>query len=594
MTDVALDEVDLVGPDVDESVKIEGPPGTGKTTTCAARVARLVEEHGVDLDDVVWVTYRRSLAEDTLERLSEWDVITEYEVENPRSGRTKWISTCHATANRVAGDSLKGTVATGSDLWDFYLTTYNVPYDGDTRSPGKAASDVLQWLVHNQKPLSQAYESPAYDSLSREWPNHPHLMEIREKWESYKTENKLYDYHQMLQAALETDELPGESTSPSVVVADEYHDVYPLMDDVLRKWLRNADIAVVAGDPRQVVNSHEGSSPRYFERINLPSVTLPRSYRVPVDHWDAATSVLERTHSSPSIEISGEGVISRHESATFEYDEDSDTWDVPVDDSRSPANLSRDADGSVLFLARTRMMAEGVAAALRHGGVVYTGQGGAGGWARNDKRRHLFNSLTKFSGIEVTGETSWTGDYDLSDPDVDITGEEAYELLKHSSAQHAGISGDELLKHAGRLKGMSSVTAETIASVVEPKWWGVYTHGPVAARDLVGVEDDDRVAIQRAGEHYDEPIKPGDIDVQVLTIHASKGYEADTVVVYDGVTERIKQGMQSSPATRANEDRTWYVALTRAKERLVIMDHAFDWATGYVPYMVGRIGGESA
>jgi len=108
MTDsqLALADVDIAGIDdypADSSVKLNGPPGTGKTTNAAARVARLIRDHDYSIADVCWVTYRKSLAMDTLRRLARWGVVSDEEMATPADGPTKFIGTAHAVANRTVG-----------------------------------------------------------------------------------------------------------------------------------------------------------------------------------------------------------------------------------------------------------------------------------------------------------------------------------------------------------------------------------------------------------------------------------------------------------------------------------------------------------
>lgn len=56
--------------------------------------------------------------------------------------------------------------------------------------------------------------------------------------------------------------------------------------------------------------------------------------------------------------------------------------------------------------------------------------------------------------------------------------------------------------------------------------------------------------------------------VKLMTIHASKGREADRVIVDTALTQRISNGMLDDPASEA---RVFYVAVTRARHRLDIV-----------------------
>ena len=56
-------------------------------------------------------------------------------------------------------------------------------------------------------------------------------------------------------------------------------------------------------------------------------------------------------------------------------------------------------------------------------------------------------------------------------------------------------------------------------------------------------------------------------DIEVTTIHATKGREADNVVILPDMTHKTYQGMLKD---MDNEHRVFYVAATRAKQNLYI------------------------
>ena len=95
------------------------------------------------------------------------------------------------------------------------------------------------------------------------------------------------------------------------------------------------------------------------------------------------------------------------------------------------------------------------------------------------------------------------------------------------------------------------------------------------------ITDRDSEALKAALDRNDEPVRG--VETKVYTIHASKGSEAKNVVVYDGITKTIQDGMLDSEQTRKNEYRTWYVALTRARGNLFVLRDAFGWTEPFLP-----------
>jgi len=64
----------------------------------------------------------------------------------------------------------------------------------------------------------------------------------------------------------------------------------------------------------------------------------------------------------------------------------------------------------------------------------------------------------------------------------------------------------------------------------------------------------------------------GDVRLYIDTIHAAKGDEADIVIVGDGITKTIQEGIWGPNFERAFDDemRVWYVAATRARQTLIV------------------------
>lgn len=603
MSTIPLDEIEITGVDecpVDSSVRLHGPPGTGKTTQAGARVARLIENHGVHIGDVTWVTFRRSLAEDTLSRLADWGVVPESAIAEPTKGDTRFIGTVHAVANRTLGGI--GDVATTDDKMQFckelgvkFLAPDSKPWE---TPPGKLLFDVFGWCANNQVDPYDAAECPHYEELKREWPGCD-VADAHHDWIDYKEREDLYDFHEMLTGALKSNSLPPSD----VVVVDEYHDAYPLFDELARKWLDAADVAIVAGDPDQVVNSYQGADPEFFDEIDLPSVLLDTTYRVRENHWQTATNVLAQSlsHEPPPVErIYDGGELREYRSPEFSYSDVEGRWRTPrPDEDGSPARIVKDAgeNPDVLFLVRTRRQVSAVAAALKQAGVVFATQRRLGGWNTSPKRLALFNALTKLRGVsreDVVGSTGhglaqWntTG----SGGDVDISArrlspDEAARLLDATNASYLSQTRSDTDDVTSRIRGGDrTVKLAELSEWVEPSFWNMHTNGAPSARELnqgslgtKGVE-----TLERALQRHDEPVTPGDFGVRILTIHASKGAEAEDVAVYDGIPTPVRQGMDQHARTFDNEWRTWYVALTRASERLHILRDGFRWLTPFLP-----------
>lgn len=592
---IPLSDIELTG--IEEypetsSVKLHGPPGTGKTTQSAGRVGRLIQEHGYSVGDVAWCTYRRSLAADTLARFVKWDLLDEGQLTKPHEGETRFISTTHAVANRTVGELPSPVEPWHKNDFCQRLGLEFWSQDSFGETAGQQLFRVFEWMKMNclnpAKP-GDVYKVPFIDDLREEWSGD--VPRAWNRWEDYKGQQDIIDFHEMLEAPMEENRYP----TSDVLVIDEYHDATPLMAKLSEFWIENADIVIVAGDPNQVVNSFDGANPRFFEELDLPKVLLDKTYRVPEEHWTAATRLLSKAHDAPPVERMGNGMVKEYKSPRFEYDSSSQDWEVPgLSRPGSPGKLVEAHGGNTLFLTRMRMQADGVGAALEKAGVPYYSQSDLHGWNTDNgtERLHLYNSLQKIAGFreEHFGRASGLAQYSDSQPAqpsaVELSSEEVVHLLKYVHAKHLAERRSEVDELCEELRrNEESVTLEELDEWVEPEFWQRFTHGSASVSRLNkgNLSDRGRRALVEALKRQSEPVEPESLDVGVLTIHASKGQEAEDVVVYDGVSRRIRRSMARSDTSEANEWRTWYVALTRSSKRLHIMRDGFDWTTPIIP-----------
>ncbi|QRV16308.1 ATP-dependent helicase [Haloterrigena salifodinae] len=597
-----------------QSVKLHGPPGTGKTTQLSLRVAILIEEHDVNPEDIAWVTYRRSLADEITDKLVDWGVITSSEVRD----LDDW-STVHAVSNGVTGlldrdrrdddrNSL-GPAVTEREKVAFSRGVLDVPFfpsEPWEQTRGQLLLNTFAWLSKNlYEPgnVAHARSCPMWDDLAREWPGIENEYEdLYETWAQWKQNNDLYEFHELLETALNSAVAP----TSDVLIIDEYHDAYPLMAAVAEKWMDAADTVMVAGDPDQVVNAFRGASPEFFEQLDMPTVLLDETWRVPEEHWWMAARVLKQERSAPPVERKTRGRISEYRSPSMEYSRDQKRWLVPDPDTEaSPAWLVDRHGTDMIFLTRTQKQAQGVSAALDRAGIFHTAQDDVGGWDSINERRHLFNALQKLRSLNpaafgaAQGRLRQFDDSGKAPRSVRLSVDETIALLNHAEACYLAQSRSDTDSVVTTLRMDSdkeTVTADEVDEWAGEKFWTRYTAGAASVEhtNKGSLDAQDMRAIEAALTRYDSTCIPDSIDTKVWTIHASKGSEAAHTVVYDGVTGRIQTGMGESEETAENEARTWYVALTRASEHVHLMRGGFTWTKPYLPSDLAPTAGNAA
>ena len=92
------------------------------------------------------------------------------------------------------------------------------------------------------------------------------------------------------------------------------------------------------------------------------------------------------------------------------------------------------------------------------------------------------------------------------------------------------------------------------------------------------IESDDLTYIMRLFDTYGYDFTP----VRIMTIHQSKGLEADMVILVPDITKTIataEEGRSIDLDAQESERRVWYTAITRAKKHLIMLH-----STGYSNY----------
>lgn len=563
------------------SVKLNGPPGTGKTTQLLERTTRLLDQ-GYSLNDITFITYRTEMAEEFLRRLHARGYCSTEEVEEPWSEDTRHFGTIHAVCNRITSQA---DTVEDRHRREFLWREYKVKYDGqasetdaayDAANTGKAVFDAYDWCIQNKQ--HSFPRAPNYKDLHDEWPACPSFAEFDEAWTAYKERggndedcDLLQDFSDMLRS-VDEDSLvaPGE-----VLIVDEYHDFTPIMASIAESWMDGKETVIVGGDPLQAIYSYKGATPEFFTNLDLPEVILDRTYRVPSNVWEYSQSVID--HDTPDIQP---------DSAGGKVTAAKGTPEAVVN--------AYGSDGSVMFLARTQSQLYDLSQALKQEGIIFRSQQGIGGWNHASRRLNLYNALQKLADVKpalsLNPNTGQSGLQRYDDEDVE-TGVTSPSMVTLSSAEASALTRFTPADHFSDTKKSFRVTANAKAKIegselsdyVEPTFWETMTNGSDTVADLLSYDSKD--TLKRALDYNDAPVESlaGSDVPDVLTIHAAKGREADTVALYDGIPPAVRDSIHRDEVNQRAESRVWYVACTRAAENLLIFRDEYDYCSSYLP-----------
>lgn len=485
-----------------------GPPGTGKTTTLVEVVRE--ELRRTKPDRIGYVSFTRRAAHEAIERAT--GTLKRSKKEFP------YFSTLHSLCFRQLGlnrsDVLEGSRLREFAKWAGVSLSGRISQDGNWT--GYDEGDRILFMENLARvrgvPLRQAYD--AFDD-DLPWTE---VTRATNALRHYKALNSLYDFTDMLSDFVHY----GTRPDLDVLLVDEAQDLSRLQWDVVRKLAKGCRRVVAAGDDDQAIYRWAGAEADHLIDMVGKVRVLGQSYRVPPAVASLANTLIERVaHRRPK------------------------TWkpkpgeDGGVERTGSFHRVNVD-EGTTLVLTRNNYAAdELVCPELRSRGIIYERYGKS---SINEKIYHAARAWTRL----IAGERIFASEalhvYDQMHLDVGITHAAKASLQK--AASDLQLSYEELARDHGLL-------------AQRRPWYDAFDRAPV--RDVEYI----RAVLARGDKPSERP------RVVVSTVHGSKGAEADHVVVLKDMAKRTDREMRTSPD---DEVRVWYVAVTRAKRRLTIVE----------------------
>lgn len=530
--------------------RVMGPPGTGKTTYLAGQVAAAADRYGPS--QVFVASFTRAAAAELASR----------GLPLP----PERIGTLHAHCYRALGSP---TIAEGkADEWNAWVTdpTWMLGEHGNPSLEDSGDGYVEE--TEGDRLMSELQRLRAVMRPVDLWPSD--VRAFYTEWRAWKKEANYLDFTDLIEFGLR--EVPVAPGSPVVGFFDEVQDFTTLELALVRSWGQHMDSCVLAGDSDQCIYAFKGATPDAFI---LPDIApesirvLPQSYRVPRAIHAYATAWIEQAEHRYQAEYrprDADGEVMRSSLSCFD-------GEALVDD----ALRYIDAGRSVMFLGACSRHVDPVKAALRNAGVPFHNpfRRSRGDWnplhvAKNktSTAKRVAAFLKADSETYGIGAHLWTGDElrlwteMLKVDGVLQTGaktaishlpnSESIELprlleLFHENALYAAMSGDLdwLADHV--LKAREKAVRFPI-DVIRKRGIQALTDDPLA---LVG------------------------------TIHSVKGGESSVTYVFPDLSVPGFEEWMDGSNQRDSIIRQFYVAVTRARDTLILCDQgtrrAVDW-----------------
>jgi superfamily I DNA/RNA helicase len=292
-----------------------------------------------------------------------------------------------------------------------------------------------------------------------------------------------------------------------VVFIDEAQDLSPIQWRMYDILKKNSKHIILAGDDDQAIYGWAGADVKRFQDEPAKDIILPQSYRIPEKVQEIASCILNRIPDDRRIKKKWSA---RPEQGYVEYI--TSIEDIPLD------------SGDWLILARTNYRLKNLVPQLKERGLYFEIKN------RKSYRTRLYRSIQDY--------TRWTNGAKLSLSEC----RDLFEFL-------------ELDKE---LKDERMYDLKEFGYSFTDDWYQVFKSDPEECLYI-------REMIRNEEKLSQDP------RIKLSTIHAAKGGEATNVLIILDNTKKIREAIEKNQDKYDEEQRVWYVGVTRTKQNLYIM-----------------------
>lgn len=512
----------LLGPTV-----ILAGAGTGKTRTITHRIAYGILRGDFSENRVMALTYTNKAAGELRARLRQLGV---HQVN---------AKTFHAAAI--------------SQLEYFWREYFGIEAPRVLESKAKAigsAADSLKIKLDpsNIRDLAAEIEWRKYSMLSLEgyaerMSTRPVIaglspiraFEIQTAYEEAKVRAKQIDWEDVL--LLCTGMLRAEPRALAHVhqqyrffTVDEYQDISPLQQELLDTWLGDRSDLCVVGDPNQTIYSFTGASATFLENFEsrYPGanvISLTKNYRSTPEIIQIANRLRSNQKLGPLESVRPTGLTPQVQS--FEDRAAECAWIAnQIKDARSKGVQA----SQIAVLYRINGQSEYIEKALADAGVEYQVRGG----------QRYFNRPEIMAAVRLVRAEA-----------MNPTGKELYETVSAIA----------------RSLGWQSIAPDLSGSQLE-QWEALNAFVQIA--DELGKDATINTFASELEERQRSQHEPTRESITLSTIHAAKGLEYKLVFILGATEGYLPISYAKTEAQLNEEQRLFYVAVTRAKDQLHI------------------------
>lgn len=563
-------------------------PGSGKTFTVTQRIKYLIEHHNVRPEDILVITFTKAAAKEMQERFIRL---------NDQKSHPVNFGTFHAIFFQILRYTYRFTAENIIRERDKYrllseIITGEIDKNKDTLERllseiSKAKNSGMHPQDFQSEIVSQAEFVHLFDTYKKEM-NHHRLLDF---------DDMVLLCHDLLVSRPDT--LKRWQQRFQYILIDEFQDINPLQYEVVKMLAKPQDNLFVVGDDDQSIYGFRGSNPEIM--LNFTK-----------DYPSAQQVVLNVNYRSKRDIVQTAGRLIGHNKTRFQKEIEAENVQTDGVKVYSFCSKLKQAEGiaalikqymqqpdasyhDIAILFRTNSHTVYTADRLMQEGIPFT---------MKEKPKNIYDStiakdIVSYIRYALYGENLEDFFRIMNRPvryikrsTVPIQAFEMQELIENN--KNADYVIHNIIQLYGQLTFIKSLNPFSAVNFIR-KGVGyddfvkkqAQEHGRDASRELEELEELQQLAkgfetLKEWLEHiesYDavmqESIRQessmGQIDaVNIVTMHASKGLEWKIVILPDVNEGVVPHKKAVTDAELEEERRMFYVAMTRAKERLFI------------------------
>ncbi len=562
-------------------VAVPGPPGTGKTTKLMHILERLISECGVHPSRIMFISYTKAAIREARSRVMALPTIQVTEDD------LTWFRTVHSSCYRLLGlggdkESKKKMVhmSPGDKVWSEFCNTNNMKLgtverevegedipDDDIDTPsieeiGSKETEMAEQFItraRNTRPLNTDFLTPARafvaNSPTRIFPPEK-LAAIAKDWIDLLARTDKYDFTRLIEKCVRDSIYPE---GIDVIILDEAQDISPLQQKVILMWARNTSLGFYGFDKDQTIYSYQGADPALLDELTPVVETIPLiwSRRCPQSIADLAQKIISRNRNRTGVDW-----VSK---AAFQPGIVKRLISIPYD---SISNAGKRGESTFVLARNTYLLTPVATQLIKRDIPFHNSKSGVSIPPESPRIR----ALLKFH----LGQDADAPDVKalvMSLPASDfiengIKGGRNKSWFEKMSTRRLGGDQKNIPTTVKRLQETCRFRAgveDTLGNFFTAMQYITKIHKSPGRFEFVAG------FYMRMVEKYGAEVVLKQPLLRLSTIHGVKGAEADNVVLLTDMSYRTFEGYTRTAEGAESERRVFYVGITRAKKRLIVV-----------------------